>query len=154
MIKYLNVFLSIELPLQSALKCSAFFFVTPISPFKQTHACTHLCRHSSPPPPSPPKALRHCERGCLPSSPRFMASACLSDNIWLSEISSHEGAVKLVTSACRVLLSSHNLPLYKLECIGSLIAQSSLSFLCTVHPTQQPYCVTTAQGTIFAITVT
>ncbi len=26
------------------------------------------------------------------------------------------------------------LPLNKLECVGSLIAQSSLSFLCTVHP--------------------
>lgn len=82
--------------------------MTPISPFKQTHARTHLCQHPSPP-LSLPKALRHCERGCLPSSPCFMASACLSDNIRLSKISSHEGAVKLVTSAYHVLLSSHKL---------------------------------------------
>lgn len=127
--------------------------MTPISPFKQTHARTHLCQHSSPP-LSLPKALRHCERGCLPSSPRFMTS-CLSDNIRLSEISSHEGAVKLVTSAYHVLLSSRKLS-PTLQAGVRRFSDSTVFIVLSVHcasRTQQPYYVTAAQGTILATTV-
>lgn len=128
------------------------FFVTPIFPLKQTHARTHLCQHSSPP-LSRPKALRHCERGRLASSPRFMASACLPDNIRLLEISSHEGAVKLVTSAYHVLLSSRKLSPTLRVC---RFTDSTVFIVLSVHcasRTQQPYCVTAAQGTILATTV-
>lgn len=139
MIKYLNVLLSVELPSQSALKCSAilygwesFLWLPSLHLNKHMHVHTSV---NTPHPlflfPKPCVTVREAV-SLLPHASWLLVCLIISGSRRLALMRVLLNWLPQPTMFCCLAVSY--LPLYKLECVGSLIAQSSLSFLCTVHP--------------------
>lgn len=160
MIKYLNVLLSIELPSQSALKCSAILYGwESFLWLPSLHLNKHMHVHTSVNTPHPlflfPKpCVTVRETVSLLPHASWLQSVCLiiSGSRRLALMRVLLNWLPQPTMFCCLALSY--LPL--LQAGVRRFSDSTVFIVLSVHcasRTQQPYYVTAAQGTILATTV-